>query len=82
MKIFTFTNKNHNYAEGEYDFVAEQWINALKMAINFEETFNKKTTNNNYTIKLNLSRNSVRVVEIRPGFIDIRGRNFTNRKHC
>lgn len=36
MRIFTFTSIKGNYCDGEYDFMADQWKTALKMAMKFE----------------------------------------------
>lgn len=75
MKIFTFTSEKLNYSDGEYDFVAEQWLDALEMATKFEMNANKEIANNdNYTIKFNLNMNSVKIVSVKPGFINIRRR--------
>ena len=79
MKIFIFTSKQGNQTDGEYDFVATQWTNALRMAMVFEQIHNKGAFNENYKIKFNINRDSVRTVIIRPGFINIRDRSYNRR---
>ena len=79
MKIFTFISGEGNYCDGEYDFMAGQWTEALKMAMSFERIHNKGASNENYKVKLDINRNSVRVVTIRPGFINIRGRKYSKK---
>jgi len=83
MKIFTFTNTKHNYASGEYDFIAKNWLDALQRAVGFENKFNK-TVNENYNIIFNLNRNFVKEFKIESGFVNIRGRSvwksFLERK--
>jgi hypothetical protein len=82
MKIFTFTSKQGNYTDGEYDFMANQWTEALKMAINFEKIHNKGASNENYKVKFDINRSSVRVVTVKPGFINIRGRKYHFKESC
>ena len=79
MRIFTFTSKQGNQTDGEYDFVADQWTNALGMAMVFEQIHNKGAFNKNYKIKFNTNRDSIRSIIIRPGFINIRDRSYNRR---
>lgn len=85
MKIFTFTSIKGNYCDGEYDFMADRWAEAFKMAINFEEIHNKGASNENYKIEFDINRNlhshsnSVRVTIVKPGFINIRGRKYNEK---
>ena len=73
MKMFTFTSPRQNYGHGDYDFAAETYEDAVRMALLFEKEFNSKiAANDNYTIKFDLK---VRVTDVTPGFIDIRGRD-------
>lgn len=71
--LYTLTSNIGNHSDGKYDFVAEQWLDVIEMAVKFEEDFNEhKAFNPDYTIKLELSSYNANVVPIKPGFIDIR----------
>lgn len=79
MKIYTFRSIRGNYCSGEYDFIAEQWTEALKIAMNFERIHNKGASNENYKVKFDINRDSVRVTTVRPGFVNIRGRGYNEK---
>ena len=72
MKIFTFIN---SYGKENYDFVATKWADALVMATNFETEFNKEGY-----IKLDTNINSVKITQIKLGFIDIRRKDCRKKK--
>lgn len=73
MYLYTLTSKRGNYSDGEYSFIAKQWIDVIEMAVEFAAAFNKdKAFNPSYIIKLDISRSAARVVPIKLGFIDIK----------
>ena len=73
MDLYILTSKRGNYSDGEYHFVAEQWLDVIEMAVEFEEAFNKHyVLNPAYIIQLDISLSTARIVPIKPGFIDIK----------
>jgi len=76
MKIFTFITTRQNYMSGEYDFIVEEWLEALEYAVNFAIDFNQLASNENYEILFDLNKDHVRVTPIKLGFVNIRGRTL------
>ena len=83
MKIYTFTSKTGGRIDGEYDFVADGYQEAVRMAFLFENEHNEAADNDfekvkghdkgNYFLRFDLKARSN---EINPGYIDIRDRNW------
>ena len=47
--------------------------------MNFERIHNKGASNENYKVKFDINRDSVRVTTVRPGFVNIRGRGYNEK---
>ncbi len=72
LKLYSFLSTRRNYAQGQYDFVADDIRAAIKMAKEFQEEKNKGK-NENYTIKFNLT--PCKITKIKEGFFNIFGRS-------
>lgn len=69
LSIFTFTSKEGNVFDGKYNFIAEDKLEAIEIAVQFEIKHNNDTVheNNNYSIFLDVS--NIKSTEIKKGFI-------------
>jgi hypothetical protein len=72
MFIFTFTSKEGNIFDGNYNFVAKDKLDAIELAVQFETKHNNDIVhkNNNYSILLDIF--NIRSTEIKKGFILLR----------
>jgi len=64
---------NHN--DGDYSFIAEEWVDVIEMAVKFEENFNK-LHDPDHPIKLDICIDSCIISPIKPGFLNVKRREW------
>ena len=72
LKIYSFLSPGRNYAHGQYDFIAGDIRDAIKMAREFQNEKNEGK-NRNYTIEFDLA--PFKITKMEEGFLNISGRS-------
>ena len=69
LSIFTFTSEEGNMFDGDYNFVAEDKLDAIEMAVQFEIKHNNDVVHENDDYKILFSVSNIKSTEIKEGFI-------------
>lgn len=72
MFIFTFTSKEENVFDGDYNFVAEDKLDAIEMAVTFEIKHNNDIVHKNDDYSIILDVSNIKSTEIKEGFVLLR----------